>query len=168
MNFDCLSPKEIRDRYRWADDKRYILEVLGDLTCCSAEDVALFLNVDCPPRRPEYHYIPVTARKAPVRINPALMRPLYDKGLTDGEIAAEIGCTRTTVGKWRRKEGLALNVKPAFYANDREELKRLYKLGYTDRQIAEALHITKNTVTGWRHRRGLPVNRDVRAKGCAV
>lgn len=36
-------------------------------------------------------------------------RTLYDQGLSDGEIAAEVGSTTGAVGFWRRKLGLPAN-----------------------------------------------------------
>lgn len=162
MNFDCLSPSEIRARYKQAEDKRYILDVLGDLTCSTPAEVAALLGVECPKRCPEYRYVKVTTRKPSTKINPELMRPLYDKGMSDSEIGAVLGYSRTSVGKWRRKEGLPCNTQPGSVV--KHEALALYKKGYTDRQIAEALGVTKASVVGWRFRRGLPVNRPVSAK----
>lgn len=48
---------------------------------------------------------------------------LYRKGLSDKEIAEEMGSFVTTVGDWRRSEGLSPN-KPRPAVNERSQLSR--------------------------------------------
>lgn len=75
----------------------------------------------CPPGDECTVYSPAPGQKAPERpLNYGAkrkptaqdyrwrqMRELYDQGLNDKEIAAEMGCGRTTVQRWRHSESLA-------------------------------------------------------------
>lgn len=154
MNFDCLSPREIRERYNWAADKSEILQVLADLTCSTPAEVAGLLNVEYRPRSVRCAYTPKTERKSNVKVNPEKMLALYQQGKTDKEIAAELDYSVTSVGKWRRKMGLAL-IPAAKPCVDSDAAMGLYRKGFTDRQIANLLGVTKSAIIGWRHRKGL-------------
>src|SRR6056297_1116016 len=43
--------------------------------------------------------------------NKTKMKELYDAGMTDQQIIKEMGCNRTTVYLWRKKNGLPVNIK---------------------------------------------------------
>lgn len=47
-----------------------------------------------------------TATPRGCKVDWAAAMPLYEKGLTDKQIAAQLGCSHKTVCKWRRKNGL--------------------------------------------------------------
>ena len=47
----------------------------------------------------------------PHKHNKTKMKELYDAGMTDKEITIEMGCDRTTVYTWRKKNGLPVNIK---------------------------------------------------------
>ncbi len=64
---------------------------------CTAETVKGFRERNgLPPRKPEYK------REFP----PEQLRALYDKGLTDREIAEAAGCSKYTVEAFRHRERL--------------------------------------------------------------
>lgn len=156
MNFDCLSPKEVQERYNRADDKNYILEVLADLTASKPEDVAEMLGVEYTRCVYEYTYIPKVDRKPNVKIDPEKIRALHQQGMSDREIAERLNYSVTSVGKWRRKTGLPLNPVRDKSRVSHEAALKLYHMGFTDRQIANVLGVSKSAVVGWRHRKFLP------------
>lgn len=90
-------------------------------------------------------------------------RDLYDKGLTDPEIAAALDCHRTSIMHWRHSRGLAArfdrsgtraNLK--HIADKRAARMLLYSLNYSDGRIAREQGVTPGAVQGWRNRLGLP------------
>ena len=94
--------------------------------------------------------IPEKRNKRPLREYPE-RTALYEKGLTDREIASELGVSLTVIQNWRYNRGLAPNsARPGF--PDREEL---YSQGLSDREIAERVGVSCSTIINWRNRRGL-------------
>ena len=83
------------------------------------------------------------------------MKALYDKGMIDREIAAEMKCHEKTVALWRRKEGLPANrkYKPAV---DPKVFESMYKLGYSDQKISKLTGCHHSVVANWRHKNDLP------------
>ena len=79
---------------------------------------------------------------------------LYERGLTDREIANELNVSIDVIQNWRYNRGMPANsAKPDF--SDREEY---YRQGLTDREIADRAGVTCNTIVNWRNRRGYPPN----------
>ena len=81
---------------------------------------------------------------------------LHQQGLTDREIAQNLGVTQAAVNYRREKLGLENNYEPETFSND--ELIKLHSQGYTDREISEALHVTQAAVNYRRGRLGLKSN----------
>ena len=50
--------------------------------------------------------------KNAMKYDSARMTQLYNRGLSDPKIAAEIGCDTSTVQAWRKRNGLRANVPP--------------------------------------------------------
>ena len=94
----------------------------------------------------------IPARK--VRYDREIFRSLYDKGMTDSQMAREVGCAKEAVLKWRLGEGLPFHETKAAF--DREKMLVLYRQGLSDAQIARELGCTSKTVTYWRKKKGLP------------
>lgn len=101
------------------------------------------------------------------RLSPAEERRrirLYRAGLTDGEIAREVGVTVSAVGYWRRSRGLPPN-RPRGRRGGRlspeEERIRmvLYKRGLSDYAIGKILGRSRTCIRAWRLKKGLPPNR---------
>jgi len=81
---------------------------------------------------------------------------LYEKGMTDRQIADELGVSQSAVNYRRGKLGLPSNFERKEPSNDL--IKDLNQRGYTDRQIAERLGISQASVNYRRQRLGLPSN----------
>ena len=159
MTFEVFSPQEVRWRYQQAKDKKAMFYVLADLTVSQPSELAEFLGVKAPDKRPKDWTVGKQFdRKKIVRPDREQIRELWSRGLNDRQIADEIDCVPSTVARLRKEMGLETNVKkPVFPA---EEARRLHAEGKNDVQIAHALGINVRTVAGWRHRHGLATNYD--------
>jgi uncharacterized protein YjcR len=91
---------------------------------------------------------------------------LYQKGLTDVEIARALSISISAVNTWRRTKGLPLNTVPWSATHnhcklsDEENEKRmtLYQKGFLDQDIAKKCGVSISTITSWRRGRGLKSN----------
>ena len=83
---------------------------------------------------------------------------LYQRGATDPEIAKATGWANSTVGKWRRENGLPCN-RVATPLMDREaDAVRLYGQGLSDGAIARSSGCSQVAVYHWRKRTGRKAN----------
>lgn len=144
MTFTCVSPEEVRAKYRAAEDKAYMVGVLADLTASSKKEVIAFLGADFVPSQ----------RKAAVPLDREAAKKLYDKGHSDAEIADQLGVHYKTVERWRRENGLFRRNPEAVAVSWME----LYEQGLSDVDIAQAVGVTQSTIWRWRHRDRLPPN----------
>ena len=146
MNFDCLSAEEVRTRYRLAKDKKAIITVLADLTCSSQAEVRRFLGVEKPRSKPA------------TRLDREKAMAYYEAGMSDIEIAEQLGVHKSTVSAWRRTNGLNSNLVVMCPADDEKARMELYEQGLNDSEIGDALHMSPATIWKWRKLRGLPPN----------
>lgn len=86
------------------------------------------------------------------------MLTLYERGMSDGQIAVEIGVCAETVRSWRRRRGLQSRAEAGQSARDLDRM-RLYEQGANDSAIARKLSLAPSSVYQWRKRNGLPPNR---------
>lgn len=147
MTFAVMSPKEIEEKYRRADSKAEILQVLADLTVSTPEEVAEFLGVPC-------SYSAYSGKGRPAEFSHAQAKQLYDLGFTDAQIANELGVSRRTINRWRQKEGLEGRMPVVL---DAEQAMELYQQGLRDGEIAQKIGVSKSRVWSWRKKMGLPV-----------
>lgn len=84
---------------------------------------------------------------------------LYQKGATDPEIARATGWAKSTVGKWRRDNGLPGNRKGVSLTQREAAVIRLYDQGHSDPEIAGAIGCSTYAVFHWRRRTGRQANR---------
>lgn len=100
------------------------------------------------------------AKYEPVGFSVDKARRLYDQGITDREIAAEMGASYSTVHRWR----LAAQLPPKSAKHKRrckfdETLARkLYDDGLSDQKIADQVGASFQSISRWRIRNGLPSN----------
>ena len=81
---------------------------------------------------------------------------LYNRGLTDGEIAREIGGVKSTVYKWRHRVGLpAHGAMPTEPKYDYDKFRALWAQGLSDMLIAKECGCARGTVAHWRKQEGL-------------
>lgn len=132
-----MSDAEIRDSWRNAIPGKNHAQVLADLNACSMkemkEKLAVLGLVDRPPQKAAKKKKVVEKSHKPVKqerrntwsLPPAHQstykkrstwlhrqaRELYEKGLTDGQIADAIGVCTTTVRRWRNRACLEPNKK---------------------------------------------------------
>ena len=95
MNFSCMTPHEIRSKYRCATDKRTMIKVLSELTCSSEQEMRTFLGID----KSENASDDAEYREKK-KFNKAKARELYDKGAYDTIIARALDCDKSTVARW--------------------------------------------------------------------
>lgn len=76
-----------------------------------------------------------------------LVRELYKSGLTDTEIADEMGVTRSAVGQWRKRNGLSRNSrKGRVYATWHHRAALLLAKGWTLEAVVEHVNRPRDTV----------------------
>lgn len=80
---------------------------------------------------------------------------LHGSGMSDPEIAAEIGCARQSIQEWRTRHGLPANLPPGAPKRRRDDLMALHNQGLRTLQIAEAAELPYSTVWSWKKRNGL-------------
>jgi len=79
---------------------------------------------------------------------------LYNKGLSDTQIAVELGEKKSTITQWRRKNNLPLPPK----INETEFLEH-YQQGKRTKEIADELHVNYNYLRRWMRKHNYKVNR---------
>lgn len=99
MNFSCLTEEEVRYKYRKADNKERMVQILADLTCSSEKEMEEFLGEN----------ITIAKIRKRTYLDKELAKKLYDLGMTDGEIANETCVSRDAVRSWRKRNGLVCN-----------------------------------------------------------
>lgn len=114
----CTVRKQIDRRKRVNYDKMKALHEIGktdeeisEIVSCGISTVAKWrqMNKLPPNRRPEKEESQKAKEKKSPRVDYEKIREFYDKGLTDREIVAAVGCGISTVEKWRYKNGLRIN-----------------------------------------------------------
>ena len=103
------------------------------------------------PRKPreKKDYIPPDAEEDK-------LRELYGKGLSDRQIAVQLGTKEYRVYRWRKDRKLSSNYKNTHRTIDEERARELYDEGSPDTRIAAELGCGVSTVATWRYREGLP------------
>lgn len=96
------------------------------------------------------------------KVNHSNFKDLYDKGLSDKDIADIVSCSKRTVGLWRDRN----NLKPNFISTkvqheswSKEKFLELYKQGLSDKEIGKILFINEKTVNKYRRSNNLPSNK---------
>jgi len=84
------------------------------------------------------------------------VRELHADGLTDREIAVELGVSRQ--GVWVARTALRLKAHRRWRRFADAQLRVLHARGLTDGQIGRRLGVTKQTVGKRRQKLGLPPN----------
>ena len=107
-----------------------------------------------PPEEPVRKAPPV--REAWRKVDPERIRELYERGLTDRQIAEKLECTTTTIYAWRKRWGKAAHAEKPRGKVDPELALKLYLEGKNDREIGEAMGCGHNAIAYWRYRNGLP------------
>ena len=110
MTFSCLTKEEVRYKYRKADNKKMMVQILADLTCSSEKEMEEFLGAN------------ITREKRPERtyLDQKLAKKLYDRGMTDSEIANEMCVSKNAIKSWRKRNGLVSN----YYKSGEENVKK--------------------------------------------
>lgn len=106
-----------------------------------------------------------TAAGSLIRARAERITELHAQGMTDDQIAADLGSTRATV--WKAREKLALDRNPAPRPAGKPskhlpDVARLHGEGLTDKQIGERLGIVKQYAAKLRRDLHLPAHHPVR------
>ena len=80
---------------------------------------------------------------------------LYNKGLTDSEIAQQMHVSTATVWHWRQERKLPTHGS-VHRQHWQTQAQAMYADGKSDTEIASALSVSKNAVWRWRQEQGLP------------
>lgn len=100
MLFTVITPEECKKKYENAEDKSEMIEILSGLTACSKMEMAKFLGCELPRT---YN------RGGPhVTIGKKYFE-LYNKGLTDRQIAESAGVRLCCIKNWRYRHSLPPN-----------------------------------------------------------
>jgi uncharacterized protein YjcR len=83
---------------------------------------------------------------------------MYSDGFLDGAIAYRLKVAKSTIRKWRAREGLPPNFS-ARRSSVTDQYRKLYDKGYSDQKIADALSRNRYTIRRWRRQNKLPANR---------
>ncbi|MFW5891614.1 MAG: helix-turn-helix domain-containing protein, partial [bacterium] len=81
----------------------------------------------------------------------------YDQGLTDHEIANKLGCSKSIIRKWRRKNNKIFNKKTIISEKNNKILK-YYNQGLNDTEIADKIGCSFSTIRRWRKKNKMPKN----------
>lgn len=87
-----------------------------------------------------------------------LIKKLHGNGLSDVQIANQLGLKRQAVNVYRAKMGLASLGRCQFSNSDKSEIKRLHAMGMHDAEIAKQMKRNYTSVNGCRISLGLPLN----------
>lgn len=97
------------------------------------------------------------ARKS--MIDETKAKALYEKGMSDQQIATAIRATKSAVRHWRRRtDRPGNNARPRIFKAKEVECERLYRDGMVDSDIAMRLGVSVGTVSKWRYKNGLLPN----------
>ncbi len=85
---------------------------------------------------------------------------LYEQGLTDEKIAAELSMSKSAICCWRKKNGLPAqgNICRRPLNQNQDKALLLYQQGLHDKEIAKVFGVHRSTVAYWRIKQGLPIN----------
>lgn len=89
----------------------------------------------------------------------ARLTELWELGLSDREIAQDLGCASRTVRKIRKQEDLPVNDQRLLSPRMAAERRRHYDAGLSDAEIARIQGVTPESICIWRKRYSLPANR---------
>lgn len=92
-----LTDGEMRTLYMDAADRRTAVRILADLTDSTQQDIMDWLEIKGYPM--------------PYVYGDAERWALYKDGKTDKEIAQKVGLQKSTISYWRRRNGLAPNLR---------------------------------------------------------
>lgn len=106
--------------------------------------------------------LPSPRRPAQPKVNHDKFMELYDKGLSDGKIAAELKVDVSTIRAHRKKHNIP--TKRPKNRFDEKEFRELYERGLTDGEIADALNLTTAYVCSRRNRLGLPTKHSTKRR----
>lgn len=87
----------------------------------------------------------------------AQMLQLHAEGLSDPEIGAQVGLSKSAVCAWRKNAALPPNRSSARQDHD-DKVLQLYRQGLTDEQIGPLVGRSSRTIANWRQKHHLPVN----------
>lgn len=79
---------------------------------------------------------------------------MYDRGMTDTQIAAALGVAQNTVTAWRTSRGLPTQAEKK-KAKEEFAFRRLYEAGYSLRECEEIIGRARATLAAWRDAAGI-------------
>lgn len=111
-----MSDAEIARRYRNALDPKKAVRILAQLNAAGPSDIkAALLRAGILPEKP------APPRKKRYRLDQRQARQLYDQGMSDYEIARQIGASPSGVYAWRYRNGLPANTGTGYHPQKEKE-----------------------------------------------
>lgn len=80
---------------------------------------------------------------------------MYDRGMTDTQIAAALGVAQNTITVWRTSRGLPSQTEKK-KAKEEFAFRRLYEAGYTLAECEKLIGRARATLAAWRDAAGIP------------
>ena len=81
-------------------------------------------------------------------------------GMTSGEIARELGCDRSTIRRWRKREGISASMTHPDRDKRAQAMTDLRAQGLSFPEIGKRMGLTTNTVVGIAHRARIRADRE--------
>ena len=97
-----MSDKEIVFRYRDMNPEVNRVRILAELNAASPaciEDILRRNGVKLPPKR-------IGSRGRPLKVDTEQAMRLYKAGMSDQQIAQDLGCSASTIKNWRNRHGI--------------------------------------------------------------
>lgn len=104
-----MDNEEICLQYRLAKDKKRQIKILAELNATTKAQIVEVLKkggIVVPEQKPQTPKVDKPKQPKAFRFNTELVRSLYDKQLTDKEIAAQMCLHVSTIWKWRKENSL--------------------------------------------------------------
>lgn len=111
-----MSDGEIAMRYRNALDPKKAVKILAQLNATGPSDITAALQ-----REGVVLDAPLPARKKRKQLNQQEARRLYDLGMSDHEIAYQLGASPSGVYHWRYRNGLPANTGTGYHERRKKE-----------------------------------------------
>lgn len=147
-----------RLEFRYVNQRQTLKEIADDWGC-HLQTVANWLERFDIERRSRSDYTPDKLD------DKAWLRSAYvDRGLSQNDIAQQLGCAQRTVGNYLDKHGIETDGPGEWQINeicaDEEEMRTLYvSEGLDQYKIGERIGVDPSTVNRWLHRHGIETRR---------
>ena len=136
-----MTNDEICVQYRHAKNKERQIKILAELNVTTKQEIIEVLKqggMVVPEQKPPAPKADKPKRQKVFRINTELVRSLYDKQMTDKEIAAQMGLNVSTIWNWRKANSLPSHYKRPCSKNTKGSVSTTKKIAENHVEILES------------------------------